>query len=708
MSKISVVIPVYNTEKYLRKCLDSVINQTFKDIEIICVDDGSTDNSLDILKEYQKNDSRFVILQQNHIGAGEARNKGLDIAKGKYIGFLDSDDWFELDMLSQMYQRAEKFNADMVVCSSKRFSEKTSEFGKNSIYYPINLFITPLEKQFNYKDFQKDIIQMFGVEPWRNLFSRKLITKNNIRFQNLESCNDVAFSLIARICANRIVITNKKLIIHRIDHSGCITEKRWNHSINGIKACLYFKAYLKKHNLYSAELKKGLLKCMHETCKYETSRCNNIQYENFLKELKKLLPFSWWKFKTVPIYSLLYKSINSKKVMLWGASIFLKEFLKNETEANPNIIGVIDKNPDNWGKMCGNYKIYPPEALNELKPDEVILTIINNNEKIYAELKKEFKEKYPNIKLHRNIFNNGNLIKRYLISLIQSFTRDFEYNMCKYMPEILYPFYLTNWYHRKTGETLNLENPKTFNEKIQWLKLYDSTPIKTKLADKYLVRDWIKEKIGEEYLVPLLGVWEKANDIDFNKLPNQFVLKCNHGCGYNIIVQDKTQLDIKEAKQKLTNWSKENFAFKYGLQLHYKNIKPLIIAEKYIEQIDEQICDYKFLCFNGNVKYCWVDKDRYTEHKRNIYNMNWERLDVNINPIYDVIDECNKPVNFDKMVKFAEILSKDFRFVRVDFYEAGDRLYFGEMTFTSSSGTEKIYPESFDLELGSYINCYKL
>ena len=101
---------------------------------------------------------------------------------------------------------------------------------------------------------------MFEVEPWRNLFSRKLITKNDIRFQNLESCNDVAFSLIARICANRIVITNKKLIIHRIDHCGCITEKRWNHSINGIKACLYFKAYLKKHNLYSAELKKGLLK----------------------------------------------------------------------------------------------------------------------------------------------------------------------------------------------------------------------------------------------------------------------------------------------------------------------------------------------------------------------------------------------------------------------------------------------------------------
>ena len=290
--------------------------------------------------------------------------------------------------------------------------------------------------------------------------------------------------------------------------------------------------------------------------------------------------------------------------------------------------------------------------------------------------------------------------------IIFATNKHIEYKICKYMPEILYPFYLKNWYHRKTGETLNLENPQTFNEKIQWLKLYDSTPIKTRLADKYLVRNWIKEKIGEEYLIPLLGVWKKADDINFDTLPNQFVLKCNHGCGYNIIVQDKTKLDINDAKIKLTNWLSENFAFKYGLQLHYKNIKPLIIAEEYIEQIDEQICDYKFLCFNGQVKYCWIDKDRYTNHKRNIYNMNWEKLDVKMHTKYDTIYECKKPVNFDKMVKFAEILSKDFRFVRVDFYESNNKLYFSEMTFTSSSGTEKIYPKSFDLELGSYINCF--
>ncbi len=396
MSKISVVIPVYNTEKYLRQCIDSVVNQTFKDIEIICVDDGSTDNSLEILKEYQKNDSRLIILQQNHIGAGEARNKGIEVAKGKYIGFLDSDDWFEPDMLEKMHQRATKFDADMVVCSSKNYDIETNTFINPSEYYPINLEMVPLETPFNYKDCPDYIFNIFGVEPWRHLFLNELITKNNIKFQNLESCNDVAFSLIARICAKKIVITNKELITHRIDHTGCITEKRWNHSINGIKACLYFKDYLMKNNLYSDELKKELLERMHHAYQYETSRCNYVQYQQFLKELKKLLPFSWRKFKLKSRekylnVNYLYKIIGSKKIMFWGASIFLKELLKNETEANPNILGVIDKNPDNWDKMCGNYKIYPPEALNELKPNEVIMTIFNNNEKIYDELKKILK-----------------------------------------------------------------------------------------------------------------------------------------------------------------------------------------------------------------------------------------------------------------------------------------------------------------------------
>ena len=709
MTEISVIIPVYNTEIYLRQCLDSVINQTFKDIEIICVDDGSTDGSINILKEYSNKYSNFTYLTQDHLGAGAARNKGLDIAKGKYIGFLDSDDYFEVDMLEKMHQRAMKFDADMVVCSSINYSEKINEFIEYSDY-PINLDITPLDTPFSYKDFPNNIMDMFAVEVWRDLFLKELITKNNIRFQNLETCNDNAFNFIARVCAKKIVVFNEKLILHRIDHDYCITKGRGEYAINGIKALLYVEEYLKKHKLYS-KLKKGLLKRMLQACRYEISCCNNEQYQKFLRELKELMPFGWRRFKPALrkkylTINHLYKLIGSKKIMLWGASLFLKEVLEKEQKENPNILGIIDKNPDNWGGMCGNYTIYPPEALNELKPDEVIMTILNNNENIYEELKKEFKEKYKGIKLHRNIFIDGNFIQRFFKSAIWLFIKDFEYNLCKYMPKIFYPYYLKKWYHKRTGKTLDLKNPKTFSEKIQWLKLYDSTPIKTKLADKYLVRDWIKEKIGEEYLIPLLGVWKKADDINFDTLPNQFVLKCNHGCGYNIIVKDKTKLDIDEAKLKLTTWLKENFAFKNGLELHYKNIKPVIIAEEYIKEVSESAIDYKFICCNGIPELCWITNKYETIHKRGFYSLpNWEKQNLEYRDRGAIFDEnvVQKPRILDEMLSVVKTLAKDFPLVRVDLYLIKDKIYFGEMTFTSSSGGALFFPNEWNYILGENV-----
>lgn len=264
-------------------------------------------------------------------------------------------------------------------------------------------------------------------------------------------------------------------------------------------------------------------------------------------------------------------------------------------------------------------------------------------------------------------------------------------------------YILCKWYKKHTKLELNLKNPQTFNEKINWLKLYDSTPIKTKLADKYLVRDWIKEQIGEEYLIPLLGVWKNAKDIDFDKLPDKFVLKCNHGSSYNIIVKDKSKINKKEIIKKLNKWLKEDFAFKGGYELHYSDIPRRIIAEKYLEPENSDLRDYKFLCFSGNVKYIWVDDGRYTNHKRNLYDINWNLIKDKKIAHYEQFEYCPKPFNFEKMKNFAEKLSKDFCCVRVDFYENNQKLYFGEMTFTSESGSTILEPEEFDLELGQYI-----
>ncbi|MGX7393438.1 ATP-grasp fold amidoligase family protein [Carnobacterium mobile] len=260
-------------------------------------------------------------------------------------------------------------------------------------------------------------------------------------------------------------------------------------------------------------------------------------------------------------------------------------------------------------------------------------------------------------------------------------------------------------YKKKTGFDLNLDNPKTYTEKMQWAKLYENTPLKTELTDKHLVREWVKQKIGSEYLIPIYGVWEKFEDIEFDKLPNSFVLKANHASGWNIVVKNKVNFEYNLAKKKFNKWIKKNYAYIYGLQLHYKNIKPLIVCEKYIEDSNGELVDYKFMCFDGKVYYCWVDVGRFEDHRRNVYNTQWE-LQPWIQHNYKNTDyTIEKPKNFEKMLEIAEKLCQNFSHVRVDLYNVDDKIYFGEMTFTNGSGYELIYPNKYNYMLG---NLWKL
>ncbi len=280
---------------------------------------------------------------------------------------------------------------------------------------------------------------------------------------------------------------------------------------------------------------------------------------------------------------------------------------------------------------------------------------------------------------------------------------DIEYLYMSNLKAGDYPKTLKKMYRNKVGKELNLENPTTYNEKIQWSKLYDSTPIKTKLSDKYLVRDWVKDKIGEEYLVPLLGVWDDFDEIDFDALPDQFVLKANHGSGWNIIVSDKDKLDKADAKRKFNKWLKRNFAF-YGLEMQYKDIKPNIIAEKYIilEGADD-LPDYKFFCFNGKV-FCLYTMINYAlDHSKGqlgFFDRDYKLLPYHRLDFKPITEQPLAPKNFDKMVELAEVLSQGFGHVRVDFYNLDGKIYFGEMTFTNACGFSVFEPEEFDSILG--------
>lgn len=257
---------------------------------------------------------------------------------------------------------------------------------------------------------------------------------------------------------------------------------------------------------------------------------------------------------------------------------------------------------------------------------------------------------------------------------------------------------------QQVGYIPNIDNPKSFNEKIQWLKLYYRNPLLTKCADKYTVREYVKEKIGEQYLIPLIGIYDNPDQIDFNKLPNKFVLKTNNGSGKNIICKNKKKLNIEETKSKLTEWLKpENSHYFYSYEWAYKDIKPKIICEEYLESKDGDLKDYKFMCFHGKIENIFVCTDRKNSLKVNFYDLNWKllpftRLYPNSNK------KISKPKYFKKMVEIAEMLAKDFPFVRVDLYENKNNIYFGELTFYPGNGMEKFQPPEWDYKMGKFLS----
>jgi len=260
-------------------------------------------------------------------------------------------------------------------------------------------------------------------------------------------------------------------------------------------------------------------------------------------------------------------------------------------------------------------------------------------------------------------------------------------------------------YIRSYKMMLNLKNPKYYGEKIQWIKLYGNLERFAPYVDKYEVRKFVKDTIGEEHLPKLYGVYERTEEIDFNKLPKQFVLKMNNGSGGNIICKDKDELNKKQCIKTLNKWSKEKF-YKYTKENQYKGIKAKIICEEYLEDETGSLRDYKLHCTNGKTHIIEVHTDRFKEHKMNFYSADWEKWEAHDKYAKEV-DFIEKPEKLSELLYLAELLSKDFSYVRVDFYIANGKVYFGELTFTQSSGAEPYFPLEKDLEIAEIIDIHK-
>lgn len=292
-----------------------------------------------------------------------------------------------------------------------------------------------------------------------------------------------------------------------------------------------------------------------------------------------------------------------------------------------------------------------------------------------------------------NFFNNRNHINSIGIRLM-------------FICSNLFPdkLYLQIMYFLACGKKLDLKHPKTFNEKLQWLKLYNHNPLYTTMVDKVEAKKYVAKKIGEEYIIPTLGVWDEPEDIDFEKLPNQFVLKCNHNSGLGMcICKDKNQLNIEKAKSELKKGLCQNY-YKYWREWPYKNIKRKILAEKFmVDESGTELKDYKIFCFDGNPQIIEVDYGRFINHMRNVYDTDWNFIAMQIEFPNDPNHIIARPEKLNEMLALARKLSEGIPHVRVDFYSINDRIYFGELTFFHGSGMEKFNPNEWDERLGRLI-----
>jgi len=284
-----------------------------------------------------------------------------------------------------------------------------------------------------------------------------------------------------------------------------------------------------------------------------------------------------------------------------------------------------------------------------------------------------------------------NFIKRILYGLIKK---------NRYLPQEFYAKIYYEYYH---GKKLNLENPVRYVEKLQWLKVYFHPQILTKLVDKYEVREYVKERIGAKYLNELYQVCDHFNEIDFDSLPERFIVKGTHGSNMHMIVKEKGKLNRRKLKFDINKWKRINLYYTTGQEWAYKNVKPRIIVEKFLEDDQSELLDYKLFCFNGEVKFIqvhkWYDGDKSIAH----FDLNWNKMEVTSQEMKDFKGEIEKPKYLSKMIELASKLAVNLPFVRVDLYDVNTSIVFGELTFYPSDARKNFFPESFNKTVAEYL-----
>lgn len=385
-----------------------------------------------------------------------------------------------------------------------------------------------------------------------------------------------------------------------------------------------------------------------------------------------------------------------KKICIWGFGRIGKSFVYISLKcAGADITCFCDSKQKEKDSFDG----IPLVSESELYEMEDVYTFIAVNS---IEAQKKISLKLDEHGIKNTVFDNI-----FLTELCNSIEKESDEKLSyRYRNLMNDELYLKIIFKQRMGCDLNIDNPRTFNEKMQWLKIHDRKPLYASLVDKYEVKNYAAKKLGKDHVIPTLGIWDKFEDIDFNNLPNQFVLKCTHDSGSVVICTDKSAFDKDYARNKIQKALSTNYYWTKR-EWPYKNVKPRIIAEKYIKATKEEVLPvYKFFVFEGDpVLVQAIKNDKTDSETIDYFDSQWNLLDMKQNFQNSTVP-LDKPKQFDEMLVMARKMSQGFRFIRIDFYSVDDIYIFSEITFFSDSGLSRFCPEEWDYKLGELIHLY--
>lgn len=698
--KVSVILPSLNVRKYIRECVESVMNQTLQDIEIICVDAGSTDGTLEILREYEKEDPRIKVIVSEKKSYGYQMNLGMSAARGEYIGIVETDDYIPCEMYEELYAIAEKNEVDFIKADFYRFTGSGKDLRK--VHYKLTGETSFYHKVIDIRHHQNAF--HFVMNTWSGIYRRDFLEKNQIRHNETPgaSFQDNGFWFQTFMYSRRAYFCDKPYYMNRRDNESssvfskgkvyCVCDEcRFIYEImvrkqeliedygfTFVKAC--FNAYKGNLNRIGDKYKREfILKWSEDFNRFRSEGL--LDWDKFQENDWEILldiindPQGYYE-RTIWEEKKFYETVRKqKKIIIYGAGMMGRRIL-NELTYCENPADVLCFAVSRQEENFRFYKGVEIRDIHELLDYRETGFVVIGTTALYQE---EIAAMLSELGFSHVLAVPDHVEKD------EKFYRNLSGKQRKEELKL--------WYRRVTGEELHLDAPVSFNEKQQCRKLADISERKKQLSDLVFMRRWAAEKIGQESMPDVYGIYDRVEEIPYEKLPNKFRIKCTHGRGIVMTVLDKSnreQYSWEAISRRLRKALANNYAYRAPMELRYENAVPRLLVELPVEGMDYHD-SIKAVCRNGVIQYFIVDQNTgpWDVKKRNIYDKSWKLFPVKIK-YPNIREKIERPAHFEDIIRMSEKLSEEFDFSVVHFWETPSKVVFNKICFEIGCGVEKI------------------